>query len=49
MAEAFRELVGDVLTRSPSTGLWRRFTETALYLARAVITADTAGNVIRDH
>jgi predicted transposase YbfD/YdcC len=39
----------DVLTRSASTGLWRRSTETALYLSSAVISAARAANAIRDH
>lgn len=39
----------DVLTRSASTGLWRRSTETALYLATTVIPAERAATAIRDH
>ena len=39
----------DVLTRSASTGFWRRSTETALYLASTAITADRAAIAIRDH
>ena len=39
----------DVLTRSVSTGLWRRSTETALYLATTVIPAQRAAVAIRDH
>ena len=34
----------DVLTRSASTGLWRRSTETACYLASSAITADRAAS-----
>ena len=37
-----RCLTRDVLTRSASTGLWRRSTETALYLATTVIPAERA-------
>lgn len=39
----------DVLTRSASTGHWRRSTETACYLASSAITADRAASAIRDH
>jgi predicted transposase YbfD/YdcC len=39
----------DVLTRSASTGLWRRSTETACYLSSAAITAARAASAIRDH
>ena len=43
----------DVLTRSASTGLWRRSTETAFYLSSAAITAAItaarAAVAIRDH
>ena len=39
----------DVLTRSASTGRWRRTTETALYLSNTAITAARAANAIRDH
>lgn len=39
----------DVLTRSASTGLWRRSTETACTLASSAITADRAASAIRDH
>jgi predicted transposase YbfD/YdcC len=39
----------DVLTRSASTGLWRRSTETALYLSSTAITATRAAIAIRDH
>ena len=39
----------DVLTRSASTGLWRRSTETAFYLSSAAITAARAAVAIRDH
>ena len=39
----------DVLTRSASTGLWQRSTETALYLATTAISAARAAAAIRDH
>jgi predicted transposase YbfD/YdcC len=39
----------DVLTRSASTGLWQRSTETALYLATTAISAVRAAAAIRDH
>lgn len=39
----------DVLTRSASTGLWRRSTETAFYLSSTAITAARAAVAIRDH
>jgi len=39
----------DVLTRSASTGLWRRSTETACCLSSDVITAARAASAIRDH
>jgi len=39
----------DVLTRSASTGQWRRSTETACYLSSAAITAARAAITIRDH
>ena len=39
----------DVLTRSASTGLWRRSTETAFYLSSTAITAARAASAIRDH
>ena len=41
----------DVLTRSASTGLWRRSTETAFYLSSTTttITAARAAIAIRDH
>ena len=39
----------DVLTRSASTGRWRRSTETACYLSSAAITAARAAIAIRDH
>jgi predicted transposase YbfD/YdcC len=39
----------DVLTRSASTGLWQRSTETALYLATTAISAVRAASAIRDH
>ena len=39
----------DVLTRSASTGLWQRATETALYLATTAIPAVRAASAIRDH
>jgi hypothetical protein len=39
----------DVLTRSASTGLWRRSTETACYLSSDLITAARAASAIRDH
>ena len=39
----------DVLTRSASTGLWRRSTETAFYLSSTAITAARAATAIRDH
>jgi predicted transposase YbfD/YdcC len=39
----------DVLTRSASTGLWHRSTETALYLATTAISAVRAASAIRDH
>ena len=39
----------DVLTRSASTGFWRRSTETAFYLSNTAITADRAATAIRDH
>ncbi len=39
----------DVLTRSASTGRWRRSTETACHLASSAITADRAASAIRDH
>src|SRR4029079_19093906 len=39
----------DVLTRSASTGLWQRSTETALHLATTAISAVRAAAAIRDH
>ena len=36
----------DVLTRSASTGLWHRSTETALYLATTAIPAVRAASAI---
>jgi hypothetical protein len=39
----------DVLTRSASTGLWQRSTETALYLATTAIPAVRAASAIRGH
>jgi predicted transposase YbfD/YdcC len=39
----------DVLTRSASTGLWHRSTETTLYLATTAIPAIRAASAIRDH
>ncbi len=39
----------DVLTRSASTGLWRRSSETAFYLSSAAIPAIRAAIAIRDH
>ena len=39
----------DVLTRSASTGLWRRSTETAFYLTSTVVPAARAAAAIRDH
>ena len=39
----------DVLTRSASTGLWRRSIETAVYLSSTAITAARAAIAIRDH
>ena len=39
----------DVLTRSASTGLWRRSTETAFYLSSTAMTAARAASAIRDH
>jgi len=36
-------------TRSASTGLWRRSTETAFYLSNTAITADRAAIAICDH
>ena len=39
----------DVLTRSASTGFWRRSTETAFHLCNTAITADRAATAIRDH
>ena len=39
----------DVLSRSAGTGLWRRSTETAFYLASTAIPAARAAAAIRDH
>ena len=39
----------DVLSRSASTGLWRRSTEAAFYLASTGIPAARAAAAIRDH
>jgi len=39
----------DVLTRSASTGLWQRSTETVLHLATTAIPAVRAASAIRDH
>jgi hypothetical protein len=39
----------DVLSRSASTGLWRRSTEAAFYLASTVVPAARAAAAIRDH
>ena len=38
-----------VVTRSASTGLWRRSNETAFTLSSDVITAARAASAIRDH
>jgi predicted transposase YbfD/YdcC len=38
-----------VLSRSASTGLWRRSTEAAFYLASTVVPAARAAAAIRDH
>jgi len=49
LAGAVIRVERDVLTRSASTGLWQRSTETALYLATTAISAVRAASAIRDH
>lgn len=49
LAGAVIRVERDVLTRSASTGRWRRSTETALYLATTIIPAERAAAAIRDH